>query len=100
MALSGAPSIALANPKSEHLHFAIRGDLHVSRLEIPMNDASIVCGFERLTNLLCDIESLFERNRSVCDTCGQRFAFYKLKNQKPHFIRLLQIVDGSNVRMI
>ena len=38
----------------QHLDVSIRHDLHVGRLEIPMDDTFFVRGFECLANALCN----------------------------------------------
>ena len=41
----------LGQTKVEHLHRAVRADLDVRRLQIAVDDAVVVRGFQRLGNL-------------------------------------------------
>ena len=49
---------------------------HVRRLEIPMDDALLVCGFQRLCDLLRKLERLGDRNRPPRNPLRQRLPFY------------------------
>ena len=50
----------------EHLHGAVVAHLDVGGLQIAMDDALLVRGFERFCDLLRDRERLVERNRVLC----------------------------------
>ena len=54
-------SKALASPEVEHLHVFFRRDLHVRRLQIAMDDAFLVRGLERLTDLVGELQRVLKR---------------------------------------
>jgi hypothetical protein len=57
-------------------------------------------GFECFTDVLCDIESFFYRNRPSRNSVGKRLAFHKFKHEIPRTVCLLKIVDRSDVGMV
>ena len=66
----GAPlaSIQVPSPvKVQHLHGAIGPHFDVGRLQIAMDDARFVGGFERVRDLPCDRQRFVERNGSAGD---------------------------------
>ena len=56
----------LRQPEVEHLDRAVGADLDVGRLQIAMDDALLVRGFERFGDLPRDRERLVERKRARC----------------------------------
>ena len=46
-----------------------------------MDDSFLVSDFERLADVLGNIESFLNRNRSACDAVGQRFALDKFEHE-------------------
>ena len=87
---------SLRQAEVEQLDRAVRRDLDVGGLQIAMDDALVVRGFERVGDLPRDAERLVERNRSLLDPLGQRRPFDQLHHQRV----LLDAVDRRDVRMI
>ena len=56
-------------------------DLDVARLQIAVDDALLVRGFERIGDLARDGERLLERNRALLDPLGERLALDQLHDQ-------------------
>jgi len=52
-------------------------DLHIGWLKITMDDAFFMSCFERFTDVLGNIESFVNWNRTPCNTIGERLPFYK-----------------------
>jgi hypothetical protein len=90
VAAPGPFSIAFARPKSSTLTFAFWRDLHIARLQIPMNDASVVRGFERFTDGFGNIESFFNRNRTPLDALRKSFAFDEFEHEESCTVRFLK----------
>ena len=68
-------------PEVEHLHRAVGADLDVRGLEIAMDDALLVRGFQRLGDLLRDRQRVGERDRAARDVRGQILALDELHDQ-------------------
>jgi hypothetical protein len=47
-------------PKVQYLDTALRRDLHIGRLQIPVDDAFLMCGFQPFSNLAADTQSLID----------------------------------------
>ena len=62
----------LRETEIQHLDRAVGADLDVGRLQIAMDDALLVRGFERLGDLLRDRQRLVERNRALRDAIRER----------------------------
>ena len=84
----------------EHLDLAFRRDLDIGRLQIAMNNALLVCRFNRVCNLQRKPDGLGHSKRATLDHVGQRVALDQFENEEPHPGRDLQAVDRSDVRMI
>ena len=65
-----------------------------------MDDPFFVRGFERFTDPLCDVQSLFDRNRTASDSVSQGFTLNQFQYQVSRFICFLQIVNGRDIRMV
>ncbi len=46
----------LGESEVEHFHHAVRSDLDIRRFQIPVDDASLMRGVERIRNLLGDLQ--------------------------------------------
>src|SRR5215831_11632477 len=90
----------LRQTKIEHLDPAVRRDFDVCRFQIPMDDTFLMCRFERLTDVLADLEGFFDRNRSALNALRERLALHEFEHEKTRSARLLQIVDCCDIRMI
>ena len=64
----------LREPEVQHLHRAIRADLHIARLQVAMDDAFLVRRLERLGDLPRDRKRVLQRDRAAGDDDGQIFA--------------------------
>src|SRR5262245_24734742 len=65
-----------------------------------MNHASLVRRLERVRDVSCDVERLFDRNRSTLNALRQRLAFHQLENEEPRLTGLLDVVDRPDIGMI
>ena len=106
---SGAVSICrFRQAEVEHFHGAIRRDLDVRRLQIPVHDTFLMGGLERIGNLPRDHEHLVRRQprggtSRPCgrgDSVGQRFAFDQFQYEAAHALGLFDAVDCADMRVI
>ena len=74
-------SADLGQSEVEHLHQAIRTNLDVSRLEIPMDDAFFVRVIQRVRDLPRNRRGFIEAQRTFLDAVGQRGTFDQLHHQ-------------------
>ncbi len=65
-----------------------------------MDDAFVMGRLKRERDLTCDLSRLVERYRTARDAIGQRAAFEQLEDEKAARRRLLEPVDGADVRVI
>src|SRR5262249_2669262 len=79
---------------------AVSPDLDVGGLQVAMNDALLVCGFEGLGDLACNGNCFFNRYYTARDTIGQRVALDELDHERGRSGRLFQAVDLRDVRMV
>ena len=84
----------------QHLHRAVGADLDVRGLQIAMDDALLVRGFERVGDLLRDRQRVGERDRAARDERGQILALDQLHHERGEVGCLLESVDRGDVRMI
>ena len=96
--LTGA-SIAFARPKSRTLTCRPAA-LDVRRLQIAVDDPLLVCGFERLGDLLRDRQRLVERMAPSADPLRQVLAIDELHDERREPGGFLEPVDCGDVRMI
>ena len=61
--------------KIQHLDGAVIAKLDVRGLEVAMDDALLVCRFERVRDLLRDWNRFIERNSAPRDAIGKRRPF-------------------------
>ena len=98
--VGNAGSSALARPKSSTFHRAIGPQTDVCRLQIPMDDPLLVRRFERLGDLSRDRQRLVAWNRTLPDAIGERGPFHQFEDERLHVFRILERVNGRDVRMI
>ena len=72
----------LGQAEVEHLDGAVRTHLDVGGLQVAVNDALLVSGFERLSDLARDRQRLVERQRALRDAIGKRGTFDELEHQR------------------
>ena len=91
----------LREAEVQHLHRAVGPQLDVRGLQIAMNDALLVRGFERLGNLPRDRQRVVERNRSL-ERCARRASAVDELHARARCMpsRFLEAVDRGDVRMI
>jgi hypothetical protein len=77
----GAPD-RLCQSEVQYLHRAIGSDLDVRRLQIAVDDAVIVGGFERVGDLAGDGEHLVQRERPAGNARGELFAVDQLHHER------------------
>jgi hypothetical protein len=65
-----------------------------------MDDAAIVSRFERARELGADANGVIGCQRTLRQAIGERRAFDQFQHQQVHAVRLLDAVDGRDVRMI
>src|SRR6266550_1967249 len=63
------------NPEIEHFHVAVRPEHDVLRLDVAMDNASIVRGGERTRHLDREVNSLTDLDSPARETLTQRLAF-------------------------
>ncbi len=100
---SGAGSVPdhrLGQPEVEHLDLSLRRDLDVGRLQVPMDDASLVGRLQGLGDLERDPEGLLDRQGAAGDPLLQRLALDQLHDQEVDAVRLLHLVDAGDVGMV
>src|SRR5262249_32409252 len=75
--------------KVEDLHFTVRRDFHIRRLQITMNDTFLVRGLHCLGDLASNLQRLLYRNPATANTIGQRLAFDEFEYEEACVVRLL-----------
>ena len=65
-----------------------------------MDDSLLMGRFEGFGDLLGNRQCLVERDRPLRDAVRQGWPLDQLQDQRPDAIRLLQAVDGADVRMV
>ena len=101
-ALGEAPSRLerLRQSEIQYLHHVVVSHFDVGRLQIAVNDAMLVCGFQSLGDLSGDFQCLVERHRPCGDTVRQCGSFDQLHHERVHARRHLETVHVSDVRVI
>ena len=95
-----AGSIAFARPKSSTFTVPSGAHLDVRGLQIAVNDALLVRGFERLGDLLRDGQRFVERNRAARDALREIVALDELHHERGDAAAFFEAVDRGDVRMI
>ena len=65
-----------------------------------MYDTSLMRGFQGLTNVVGNAESLFDPDGTAVNAIRQCFAFHELEHKEAGVIRLLEIIDCCDIRVI
>jgi hypothetical protein len=79
---------------------AIIPDFDVGGFEIAMDDAALVGGVQRLRDLRCDGERLFERERPTLQSVGERGTLDQFQDEGTNAIEIFDPVNRADVRMI
>ena len=82
------------------LHRVVRANFDVGRLEIAVNNPLLVCGFQRLGDLLRDRQRLIERNGALRDALRQILALDQIHHKRSDALALFESVDGRDIRMV
>src|SRR6476646_10206336 len=90
----------LGEPEVENLDGTIPADFDVGRLQVAMDDALVVSGFQALSDLAGDGQRFVERDGAASQTLGQVLAVDILEYQGYRVIRLFEAVDSGDVRMV
>jgi hypothetical protein len=90
----------LREAEVQHLHRAVGADLDVCRLQISVDDALFVRGFEGLGDLSGDRKRVGERDRTAGDVHRQILALDQFHHQRGDALDLFAAVDGGDVWMI
>ena len=95
-----SPHGRLCESEVEHLHNARGRNLDVGRFQIAVNDAVLVRRFERIGDLMPDVQRLADRDRPPGDPLGERVAVDELEDERGRAVHVLEAIDGTDVRMI
>ena len=90
----------LGKTEIEDLHRSLRCDLHISRLEVPVNDRLLVRRLQRFGDLQRNPEGFFNADRSLLDPFRQGLAIDELEHERGTAARFLNAVNRSNVLVI
>jgi hypothetical protein len=90
----------LCQSEIEHFHLAVGRELDVRRLQVAVNDAAFVRRFERLRDLLRNLQSFIDRNRAALDSFAEGFTLDQLHDDATRISELLQPVDVRNILVI
>ena len=81
-AVPTSPVATLRQTKVEHFDDAVGRDLDVRRLQIAVDDALLVRGFERIRYLARQCQSFIQAHGSARDSVGQRLAVDQFEHQR------------------
>ena len=90
----------LRQTEVQHLNGAIRSQLDVRGLQVPVDDALLVRRFQGFGDLPRDRQRFIQWNRSSGDALGKRGPIDQLDDERGCAIALLQTVNLRDVRMI
>ena len=72
----------------------------VGGFQVAVDDASFMCGFEGVGDLLNDEESFVDGDCPLRDALSQRWPFGQLQHQRPRVAALFEPVDLRDVGMV
>ena len=87
-------------PEVEHLHRAVVADLDVGRLQIAMDDAQLVRGFQGLRDLLRDRQRVGQRDGPMRDALRERLPLDQFEHQRMRGAAVFEPIDRGDARMI
>jgi hypothetical protein len=90
----------LRQPEVEEFYLAVRRQLDVGGLEVAVNNALRVRGFECLGYVSKDRERFFNTQGVPRESFAESLARHQLHHQQPRFTYVLQPMDGRYVRVI
>jgi len=94
-----APGFDLCQAEVEQLG-ARRGEHHVGRLEVTVNDAALVCRIERGGDLDRDLEHLGQTQRTLLETLAQRLALEVFHDEVVDAVVVTDVVQRADVRVV
>ena len=83
--------------KIQHLDGAVRPDLDVGGLQVPVDDSLRMGRVERVGDLPCHRQRLVECERAVREPIGERRPFDQLENQGVDGFRFFEAEDRSDI---
>ena len=92
------PGKRLRQSEVQHLHLAVRRDFDVGRLQVAVDDALLMRGFEGFGDLQGQFQRFLDRDRTGFYPIRQRFAFDQFKDKEVCSAGFFQPVNGGNVR--
>ena len=90
----------LGEAEVEDLHRAVGADSDVGRLQVAVNDALVMRGFERVGNLFRNRQRVGKRHRTARDERRQVVTRDQLHDERKRGARVLEPIDSGDVRMI
>ena len=90
----------LGNAEIEDLHTAVGRQEHVLRLDIAVDDATLVRGSQALSDCDAAVDRLARGNRAVLERLAQRHPFEQLGDDERRAVVLTEVVHGEDVRVI
>jgi hypothetical protein len=90
----------LRQTEVQNLHVAVRRDLDVGGLQVPVDDALLMGLLQRFRHLAGDQERLLDGKGSALQPLGKIVALHQLQHQEETPFGLFHPVDGGNVGMI
>ena len=90
----------LRQAEVQHFHCAIRSELDVRRLEIAMNNPTLVRRFERFSDLHGDRQRLVQWDAPLSESVGERGTLDQLEDQRLRAGRFLEPVDCGDIGVI
>ena len=90
----------LRKTEVEHLYRAVRPQLDIRGLQVAVDDALLVCGFEGLGDLFGDGEGLVDWNWPLCDAVRERRALHQLHHEGARAARFFNAVNRGDMWMI
>src|SRR6185503_12816209 len=92
--------LQFGQPEVENLDAPVPGKEKILRLQIPMDDASLVGGGQTAGDLLRVIEAAAYRERAIIQLRAQFTAYEELRDDVRRAFVMTDVVDRQNVRMI
>src|SRR6516162_4902465 len=78
----------------------LHGERDVRRLQIPVDDALLMGGFERLGDLLGNAEGVINRDGAASDSLIQALAVNEFEHEELRAVGFFEAVDLRDVRVI
>ena len=99
---SGEPDVAeLREPEVDDLDLAALRQENVARFDVAVDDAGLVSPSEASRHLHDDLHSLIHRKGATRDPSVERASRVEAHHdEEPAFVGLVDLVNGSNVRMV